>query len=168
MGSFEGGQELQVSTTSALRSPTALRLSRPFGTVVSRIFRTFSLAERHPALAHAVMAPLICWSLSSSMLRYLFVDHAVPAMWRSLAAASAFVLVLFPVSEHPPRSDAAVLLGDVLLVFLLGCRDRGNGDRDCEPVKLSGVPARGGSFLPRTEHRTPLRLSTPSAAGFYM
>jgi hypothetical protein len=45
------------------------------------------LAERHPALAHAVMAPLICWSLSSSMLRYLFVDHAVPAMWRSLAAA---------------------------------------------------------------------------------
>ena len=55
--------------------------------VVSRIFRTFSLAERHPALAHAVMAPLICWSLSSSTLRYLFVDHAVPAMWRSLAAA---------------------------------------------------------------------------------
>src|SRR5262245_5170003 len=55
--------------------------------VVSRIFRTFNLAERHPALGHAVMAPLICWSLSSSMLRYLFVDHAVPAMWRSLAAA---------------------------------------------------------------------------------
>ena len=55
--------------------------------VVSRIFRTFDLVERHPALAHVVMAPLICWSLSSSMLRYLFVDHAVPAMWRSLAAA---------------------------------------------------------------------------------
>ncbi len=47
----------------------------------------FRLAERHPALAHAVMAPLICWSLSSSMFRYLVVDHAVPAMWRSLAAA---------------------------------------------------------------------------------
>jgi transposase InsO family protein len=28
--------------------------------VVSRIFRTFGLAERRPALAHAVMAPLIC------------------------------------------------------------------------------------------------------------
>jgi hypothetical protein len=28
--------------------------------VVSRIFRTFGLAERHPAPAHAVMAPLIC------------------------------------------------------------------------------------------------------------
>ena len=54
---------------------------------MSRIFRTFNLAERHPDLGHAVMAPLICWSLSSSMLRYLFVDHAVPAMWRSLAAA---------------------------------------------------------------------------------
>jgi hypothetical protein len=27
---------------------------------VSRIFRTFGLAERHPALARAVMAPLIC------------------------------------------------------------------------------------------------------------
>jgi hypothetical protein len=56
-------------------------------TVVSRIFRTFGLAERRPALAHAVMAPLICWSFSSSMFRYLFIDHAVPAMWRSLAAA---------------------------------------------------------------------------------
>jgi hypothetical protein len=55
--------------------------------VVSRIFRTFGLAERRPALAHAVMAPLICWSFSSSMFRYLFIDHAVPAMWRSLAAA---------------------------------------------------------------------------------
>jgi hypothetical protein len=55
--------------------------------VVSRIFRTFGLAERRPALAHAVTAPLICWSFSNSMFRYLLVDHAVPAMWRSLAAA---------------------------------------------------------------------------------
>src|SRR5262249_52582814 len=47
----------------------------------------FRLAERHPALAHAVMAPLICWSFSNSMFRYFLVDHAVPAMWRSLAAA---------------------------------------------------------------------------------
>src|SRR5262249_42132 len=47
----------------------------------------FRLAERHPALAHAVMAPLICWSFSNSMFRYRLVDHAVPAMWRSLAAA---------------------------------------------------------------------------------
>jgi hypothetical protein len=30
--------------------------------VVSRVFRTFGLAERHPVLAHAVMAPPICWS----------------------------------------------------------------------------------------------------------
>src|SRR5262249_58293234 len=52
-------------------------------TVVSRIFRTFNLAERHPALGHAVMAPLICWSFSNSMFRYLLVDHAVPAMWLS-------------------------------------------------------------------------------------
>jgi hypothetical protein len=44
-------------------------------------------AERHPALAQAVMAPLICWSFSSSMFKYLLVDHAVPAMCRSLAAA---------------------------------------------------------------------------------
>ena len=34
-----------------------------------------------------VIAPLICWSFSSSMFKYLFVDHAVPAMCRSLAAA---------------------------------------------------------------------------------
>src|SRR6516164_11457975 len=44
--------------------------------VVSRIFRTFNLAERHPDLGHAVMAPLICWSFSNSMFRYLLVDHA--------------------------------------------------------------------------------------------
>ena len=48
--------------------------------VVSRIFRTFNLAERHPDLGHAVMAPLICWSFSNSMFRYRLVDHAVPAM----------------------------------------------------------------------------------------
>src|SRR5262249_38562136 len=34
-----------------------------------------------------MMAPLICWSFSSPMFRYRLVDHAVPAMWRSLAAA---------------------------------------------------------------------------------
>src|SRR5215471_7864331 len=76
------------------RSLAAARLSAE---VVSRIFRTgsvqnlshFRLAERHPALAHAVMAPLICWSFSNSMFRYLLDDHAVPAMWRSLAAGSA-------------------------------------------------------------------------------
>jgi hypothetical protein len=33
------------------------------------------------------MVPLICWSFSSSMFKYFFVDYAVPAMWRSLAAA---------------------------------------------------------------------------------
>src|SRR6476659_7750799 len=64
---------------------TWLLLAAMNNSIVSRIFRTFGLAERHPALTQAVMAPLICWSLSSS--RYLFVDHAVPAMWRSLAAA---------------------------------------------------------------------------------
>ena len=65
----------------------ALDLRRDAALVVSRIFRTFNLAERHPDLGHAVMAPLICWSFSNSMFRYLLVDHAVPAMWRSLAAA---------------------------------------------------------------------------------
>ena len=37
--------------------------------VVSRVFRTFGLAEQRPALAQAVMAPLICWSFSSSMFK---------------------------------------------------------------------------------------------------
>jgi hypothetical protein len=40
-----------------------------------------SFKRFHPG--HAVMAPLICWSFSNSMFRYLLVDHAVPAMWRS-------------------------------------------------------------------------------------
>ena len=53
-----------------------------------RPYRDHSVwAEQRPALARAVMAPLICWSFSSSMFKYLLVDHAVPAMCRSLAAA---------------------------------------------------------------------------------
>jgi hypothetical protein len=73
-----------IQRTTYPRMPWQL-LSSSSGSVQN--LSHFRLAERHPALAHAVMAPLICWSLSSSMLRYLFVDHAVPAMWRSLAAA---------------------------------------------------------------------------------
>jgi hypothetical protein len=57
------------------------------GPVVSRVFRTLVWAERRPVLAQAVVAPLICWSFSSSVLRYLLVDHAVPATCLSLAAA---------------------------------------------------------------------------------
>jgi hypothetical protein len=53
-----------------------------------RPYRDLSvLAERRPALTHAVMVSLISWSFSSPMFRYRLVDHAVPAMWRSLAAA---------------------------------------------------------------------------------
>ena len=49
--------------------------------VVSRVFRTFGLAERRPALAQAVMAPLICWSFSSSMFKYLLVDISDERIW---------------------------------------------------------------------------------------
>ncbi len=54
--------------------------------VVSSSFALLVWAERRPALAQAVTAPLICWSFSSSMFRCRLVDHAVPAMCRSLAA----------------------------------------------------------------------------------
>ena len=54
---------------------------------VSRVFALWFGLQRRPALAQAGIAPLICWSFSNSMFRYLLVDHAVPAMWRSLAAA---------------------------------------------------------------------------------
>jgi putative transposase len=54
---------------------------------VQSFFAHLVWAEWRPALAQAVMAPLICWSLINSMFKYLLVDHAVPAMWRSLAAA---------------------------------------------------------------------------------
>ena len=60
---------------------------RSTGLVVSSSFALLVWAERRPALAQAVMAPLICWSFSSSMFRCRLVDHAVPAMCRSLAAA---------------------------------------------------------------------------------
>ena len=75
-----------VSVSSSGSASYALSPIRASGGSVQN-FSHFGLAERHPALAHAVMAPLICWSFSNSMFRYLFVDHAVPAMWRSLAAA---------------------------------------------------------------------------------
>ena len=55
--------------------------------VVHEIFAHLIWAERRPALAQAVMAPLICRSFSSSMFKHLLVDQAVPAMCRSLAAA---------------------------------------------------------------------------------
>jgi hypothetical protein len=42
------------------RLPTVGADSRARYQVVSRLFRTFGLAERRPALAYAVMAPLIC------------------------------------------------------------------------------------------------------------
>ena len=58
----------------------AIEMADKESEVVSRVFRTLVWAERHPVLAQAVMAPLICWSFSSSMFRYLLVDHAVPAM----------------------------------------------------------------------------------------
>jgi hypothetical protein len=45
-----------------------------------------------------MMAPLICWSFSNSMFRYLLVDHAVPGAgcWCESAA-----------SAHPARNPAA-------------------------------------------------------------
>jgi hypothetical protein len=80
--------EIEVKRDAGFQSPIDIFAPpRPFNPDDPRTSPPFRLAEWHPALAHAVMAPLICWSLSSSMLRYLFVDHAVPAMWRSLAAA---------------------------------------------------------------------------------
>src|SRR5262249_44308206 len=84
----------EMLTVARLKLPTPLRRSLACTNAIENIMggsvqnlSHFRLAERHPALAHAVMAPLICWSFSNSMCRYRLVDHAVPAMWRSLAAA---------------------------------------------------------------------------------
>jgi hypothetical protein len=61
----------------------ASETGRPFGAVRHRLcpvsFALSVWAERRPDRAQAVMA-LICWSFSSSMLRYLLVDHSLPAM----------------------------------------------------------------------------------------
>ena len=73
--------------TTRLVTPKQFFLHRGGRPHMSRVFRTFGLAERRPALAQAVTAPLICWSFSSSMFKYLLVDHAVPATWRTGAAA---------------------------------------------------------------------------------
>src|SRR5262245_57630698 len=73
--------------------------------VVPRIFRTFGLAERHPVLAHAVMAPPICRSLSSSILRYLFEadgnQHERDVGWhvRYGSMASKYSSLVWPIEE---------------------------------------------------------------------
>src|SRR5262245_53258655 len=72
--------------------------------VVSRIFRTLVWAERHPSVAQAVMAPLICWSFSSPMFRYLLLDHAVPATWRSGEVQGRLA-----VGEGPDHTRASVI-----------------------------------------------------------
>ena len=64
-----------------------VELPRLFGGDCPDSFALLYLAERHPARAQALMAPLICWSFSSSMFKYLLVDHVLPATCRSLAAA---------------------------------------------------------------------------------
>src|SRR5262249_57908030 len=80
----------RASSVGGTSRPSALAVLRdPTESILGSVqnLSHFRLAERHPALAHAVMAPLICWSFSNSMFRYFLVDHAVPAMGRSLAAA---------------------------------------------------------------------------------
>src|SRR5262245_24607821 len=74
-----------MSTSDEVQKRNAFAACAAFRGSVQNLSH-FRLAERHPALAHAMMAPLVCWSFSNSMLRYLLVDHAVPAMSRSLAA----------------------------------------------------------------------------------
>jgi hypothetical protein len=67
-------RELSRGTWRASGSPHG-----PTSEVVSRVFRTLVWAERRPDRAQAIMA-LICCSFSSSMFRYLLVDHSLPAM----------------------------------------------------------------------------------------
>jgi hypothetical protein len=63
------------------RPLAATRLGSPPSKVMSRVFRTLIGAERRPTLGQAVVAPLICWSFSSSMFRYRLLDQSVPAMY---------------------------------------------------------------------------------------
>jgi hypothetical protein len=77
---------------------------------VSRVFGTF-LAERRLALAQAVMAPLICWSFSSSMFRYLLLDHAVPAMCREPCAGKLEGRLPIRECGHPDLAQAGCWCG---------------------------------------------------------
>ena len=99
---------MRTKSISRTGSKTALRMLTPAATRSTGScpdsFTHLDLAERRPALAYAVMAPLICWSFSSSMFRYLLVDHAVPAMCRSLAAAR--LSADFPTGKRRARHRA--------------------------------------------------------------
>jgi hypothetical protein len=64
-----------------------------------------------------MMAPLICWSFSSSMFKYLLVDHAVPAMCRNLAAAR--LRVDWPSGNAPTHAGATPDLAQDALSGLL-------------------------------------------------
>jgi hypothetical protein len=80
-----------MTGTCSVDDDEANQRSDSFGVALEGGVQTFPrilvLAEPRPALAQAVMAPLISLSFSSSMFKYRFVDQAVPAMCRNLAAA---------------------------------------------------------------------------------
>jgi hypothetical protein len=75
---------------SPLQAQKRASVSRDFGYREAesgsvKIFSHFNLGWRRPALAQAVIAPLVCWSLSSSSM--FLVERALPAMCRKRAAA---------------------------------------------------------------------------------
>jgi diguanylate cyclase (GGDEF)-like protein len=63
-----GRNRVEIAERPAELQPTKPRRI-PSPAVVSRVFRTLIGAERRPRLAQAVMAPLICWSFSSSIFK---------------------------------------------------------------------------------------------------
>src|SRR5262249_6416027 len=68
VGCAEHVPDLPPSAFAFVLRPSAsspARIERRAGSVQN--LSHFRLAERQPALAHAVMAPLICWSFSNSM-----------------------------------------------------------------------------------------------------
>jgi hypothetical protein len=56
----------------------------------------FNLGWRRKAVAQAAMAPLICWSFSSSVFKYLLVDQADPAICRRHAALAMLSWCISP------------------------------------------------------------------------
>jgi hypothetical protein len=58
----------------------------------------FRLAERHPALAHAVMAPLICWSFSNSEITQP--SRRVPPITHNAARPNNILIPTSNPSDH--------------------------------------------------------------------
>jgi hypothetical protein len=121
--------------------------SQPTARYCPEFFAHSIWAERRPSLAQAVTAPLICWSFSSPMFRYLLVDHPVPDGFSLLSHRQAgdrtfaglLLAVLLGVAMQAMRIACFALLAGIGVVALARRRWHDERMRSDALIILVGV-----------------------------